>query len=154
MNGSTKERMVYSALDLIAAQPETYPSAFFYGTAEQAERCAERFLRSLAACRPTESAFVSDAETFCADCFAKLSGEGSLECPEQYRDCDVLLMFDVEKFSGKVCAMEMFYSLFNSFCENGKQIVLFSAFAPYDIPKLEQRNLAQFEGCLIWSMDE
>lgn len=153
MKDTTEAGMTSLLMKQLAKQPETYPCAFLYGSDDRAEQCAEQFLRCLSICRPNASTCLTDAEALWRDIFSNLRSGNVPSVPEQCQDCDVLIMFNVEKLGGMYATQELFYGLFDELTEHGKQVLLFSACAPHEIEKLERRNLTQFEGCLVWSMN-
>ncbi len=68
---------------------------------------------------------------------------------EKYRQCDVLLIDDVQFFSNKIQTQEEFFHTFNELHNAKKQIVLTSDKPPKMINGLEQRLQTRFEWGLI-----
>ncbi len=68
---------------------------------------------------------------------------------DKYRQCDILLIDDVQFFSGKVQTQEEFFHTFNELHNAKKQIVLTSDKPPKMINGLEQRLQTRFEWGLI-----
>ena len=63
---------------------------------------------------------------------------------EKYRKFDVLIMDDIQFFSGKQSTQDEFFHLFNAFYDNNKQIV-FSSDRHYNyIPEIEDRLRSRF----------
>jgi chromosomal replication initiator protein len=65
------------------------------------------------------------------------------------KECDVLLMDDLQFMAGKDRTQDEFFHTFNSLYEQNKQIVLTSDKYPQEIPELEERLRSRFQWGLI-----
>jgi len=62
-----------------------------------------------------------------------------------YQIIDVLIIDDVQFFSGKAGTQDVFFHIFNHLHQNGKQVILTSDKAPVDMQDIEQRLLSRFK---------
>ena len=62
-----------------------------------------------------------------------------------YQMIDVLIIDDVEFFSGRSGTQDVFFHIFNHLHQNGKQVILTSDRAPVDMQDIEQRLLSRFK---------
>ncbi|MCT4622974.1 MAG: chromosomal replication initiator protein DnaA, partial [Schleiferiaceae bacterium] len=62
-----------------------------------------------------------------------------------YQMIDVLIIDDVQSFSGKEKTQDVFFEIFNHLHQQGKQVVLTSDRAPVDMQGMEQRLLSRFK---------
>lgn len=62
-----------------------------------------------------------------------------------YQLIDVLIIDDVQFFSGKQGTQDVFFHIFNYLHQNNKQVILTSDKAPVDMQDIEQRLLSRFK---------
>lgn len=88
-------------------------------------------------------------EDFTNQLIESLSKQEMNEFRERYRNCDILLIDDIQFIAGKNSTQEEFFHTFNSLYEEHKQIILSSDRPPKDIQTLEERLKTRFEWGLI-----
>jgi len=83
-------------------------------------------------------------ETFTSEFIAALREERIEEFTNKYRECDLLLIDDVQFLEGKIQTQEEMFHTFNTLYNNYKQIVLTSDQPPKDLTDLEARLTSRF----------
>lgn len=62
-----------------------------------------------------------------------------------YQSVDVLIVDDVQFFSGKAGSQEVFFHIFNHLHQSGRQIILTADKSPVDMRDMEERLLSRFK---------
>lgn len=89
------------------------------------------------------------AEQFLNDFLTRLNNNTMDRFRDKYRNCDYLLIDDVQFFGGKESVQQEFFHTFNELHNNKKQIVMTSDKAPKQILGLEERLKSRFEWGII-----
>ncbi|MCL4558601.1 MAG: chromosomal replication initiator protein DnaA [Deltaproteobacteria bacterium] len=89
------------------------------------------------------------AETFVNDLVNHLRDKKMDQFREVYRNCDVLLIDDIQFISNKERSQEEMFHTFNTLYQENKQIVFTSDRLPKEIPNIEERLKSRFEMGLI-----
>jgi chromosomal replication initiator protein len=84
------------------------------------------------------------SETFTNEFVQAIRNNRASEFSMFYRNIDVLIVDDIQFFSGKEKTQEEFFHIFNSLHQDGKQIILSSDRAPKDVPDIEERLISRF----------
>lgn len=93
------------------------------------------------------------AENFVTEFVNSLKYNTNDEFKRKYRGCDMLLVDDVQFFSGKKESQTELFHTFNELHQNGRQIILTSDRPPKEINDIEQRLLGRFEWGLLADID-
>lgn len=99
--------------------------------------------------QPAMRVMYATSEKFTNDFINSLSTNTTSEFTNLYRSVDVLLLDDIQFFTGKESTQVQFFHTFNTLHQNGKQIVLTSDRPPRDIRGLEERLLSRFQWGLV-----
>jgi len=92
-------------------------------------------------------------ETFLNDFVDALRMSATIAFKRRYRECDVLLIDDVQFMENKEGLQEEFFHTYNDLHGSGKQIVLTSDRPPKSIETLEDRLRSRFLSGLITQID-
>ncbi len=88
-------------------------------------------------------------ETFVSEFIDAVRHTATTDFKRRYRDCDVLLIDDIQLLEGKEATQEEFFHTFNSLYGAQKQIVITSDRPPKSIATLEDRMRSRFMSGLI-----
>lgn len=96
--------------------------------------------------RPSEaSVLYVSSERFTTEFVQSIQRNRISEFSMFYRQIDVLIVDDVQFFSGKEKTQEEFFHIFNALHQSGKQIVLSADRPPREIEGIEERLLSRFK---------
>ncbi len=89
------------------------------------------------------------SESFVTNIVEAIKNREISKFKENLKKIEVLILDDVQFFSGKEKSQEEFYHIFNLFYQQQKQIILSSDRPPKSIPALQERLRSRFEGGMI-----
>ncbi len=94
---------------------------------------------------PSKIVLYVQAEKFTHQFIDALKNNRTNDFVHFYQMVDVLIIDDVQFFTGKEKTQDVFFSIFNHLHQNGKQIVLTSDKPPIEMQGMEQRLLSRFK---------
>ena len=144
-------RFAYTAAKAVAEEPVfAYNPLFIYGSSGLGKThllCAIK--NSILGKNPSANIIFTRGEDFVNYIMEGLKNKNMDAVHEKFRNCDVLLVDDIQFIAGKPSTQEEFFHTFNALVSEGKQIVLTSDSTPKEIAHLEDRLRSRFEQGLI-----
>ncbi|MFM2154048.1 MAG: hypothetical protein RL199_2483 [Pseudomonadota bacterium] len=101
------------------------------------------------AVRPGTSVLYVSSEQFTNDLVTALQTKRMGEFRKRYRECDLLLVDDIQFFAGKQATMEEFFHTFNDLHAKGRQVIVTCDRAPAAIDGLEERLRSRLQWGLL-----
>jgi chromosomal replication initiator protein len=98
---------------------------------------------------PDKKVMYATSEKFTSDFISAISDRSVSDFTKLYRHVDVLIIDDIQFFTGKEGTQEQFFHTFNTLYHTGKQIILSSDRPPREIRGLEERLLSRFSWGLV-----
>ncbi len=144
-------KFAHAACVAVANHPATdYNPLFIYGPSGLGKThllyaITNEFKRK----RPDITVIYIKGEDFTNQMIECMARRSMNEFRDKYRNCDILMIDDIQFIAGKVSTQEEFFHTFNALHEDGKQIILTSDKPPRDIQTLEDRLKTRFEWGLI-----
>lgn len=147
--GSFNE-LAYSASQAIIKKPGVYNPLFIYGpTGLGKTHLIQATGNKLNEIFPNINIFYTSSEKFSQDYVNALKNNRINQFKNRYRNYDVLIMDDIQFFSGKEKLQEELFHLFNILYDRGKQIIFSSDKHPNYIIGLEDRLRSRFSAGMI-----
>ena len=144
-------RFAHAACVAVADRPAIeYNPLFIYGPSGLGKtHLLNAIINEIASKKPDIKVIYVKGDEFTNQLIDALSRQATKEFRDKYRNCDILLIDDIQFIAGKVSTQEEFFHTFNALYEDNKQIILTSDRPPKDIKTLEDRLKTRFEGGLI-----
>ena len=147
----SSNRFAHAAAQAVAATPgAAYNPLFIYGNSGLGKThllCA--ISNEIKRNNPDVDIIFTKGEEFVTLIVEGIKAKNMQEIHNKYRNCDILLVDDIQFIAGKESTQEEFFHTFNALTQDGKQIVLASDRAPKDIEILDERLRNRFEWGLI-----
>lgn len=97
---------------------------------------------------PNKIILYRTSEEFTNEVVEAIRSNDTARMKRKFRNVSLLIVDDVQFFSGKERAQEEFFHTFNALIDGGSQIVLSSDRSPSEIKGIEKRLLSRFQGGL------
>jgi len=146
--GGTNQ-FAFSAAQSVCEKPgEAYNPLFIYGGVGLGKT---HLMQSVGNRLQTQgkSVIYSSVEQFVNDFTRHLRNQTMDRFKDKYRNCDVLMIDDIQFLSGKTQTQEEFFHTFEALRAENKQIILTSDKQPKQIAGLEDRLISRFEWGLV-----
>jgi len=135
-----------AALAVSQAPARTYNPLFVYGGVGLGKTHLMQAIGQHVALRGTGGKVMYlSSEKFTNEFIDAIQNNSLVKFRKRYRQADLLLIDDIQFFSGKERSQEEFFHTFNTLFDGHKQIVLSSDRPPAEIANLEQRLVSRFE---------
>lgn len=143
--------VAYAAAQAIVQNPGTsYNPLFIYGgTGVGKTHLMLGIGNALLNKKPHAKIIYSPSEKFMNDYVEAIQNHKMAQLRTKYRSPDILLIDDIQFFSGREGTQEEFFHTFNELVGKNCQIVLTSDRSPHEIAKLEDRLKSRFAGGLM-----
>ncbi len=144
-------RFAHAASLAVAENPAvTYNPLFIWGDSGVGKtHLLQAILNHINEKSPEKSVLYCRSEDFTNNLINAIREGTTSQFHDMYRECDVLLMDDIQFIAGKDSTQEEFFNTFNALYHSQKQVVLTSDRPPKDIKILDQRLKSRFEMGLI-----
>lgn len=104
--------------------------------------------------RPNLNVVYVPIEKFVTDFVQSVRNNTSDAFHQQYRNCDVLLIDDIQSLAGKEGTQEEFFHTFEYLVNSGHQVVITSDRPPKQLRNMQPRLVSRFYGGLIVDISE
>lgn len=143
--------VAFAAAQAVTQNPGTaYNPLFIYGgTGVGKTHLMLGIGNAILAKKPHAKIIYSPSEKFMNDYVQAIQTHKMGDLRNKYRSPDVLLIDDIQFFSGREGTQEEFFHTFNELIGKNSQIVLTSDRAPHEIAKIEDRLKSRFAGGLM-----
>jgi chromosomal replication initiator protein len=145
-------QLAYAASMSVAENPgTTYNPLFIYGGAGLGKtHLLTAIGHHILKTKPTTRIIYASTETFVNEFITAIRFMKMDEFHQRYRkNCDVLLIDDIQFITNKTRTQEEFFHTFNTLYDSRRQIVITSDSYPQEIPELEERLRTRFQWGLI-----
>jgi chromosomal replication initiator protein len=152
---ASSNRLAHAAAQAVAETPgRSYNPLYIYGDSGLGKTHLLHAIGNYVRINfPKRTVLYVTTETFMNDFVDSLRMSTTIAFKRRYRECDVLLIDDVQFMQNKEGLQEEFFHTYNDLHGTGKQIVLTSDRPPKSIETLEDRLRSRFLSGLITEID-
>jgi len=145
-------QMAYALCESVSKKPASdYNPLFIYGSSGLGKTHMLQAIGNEAQ-KNNQSVIYTTSEQFMNDFTYNLRNKTPDRFRQKYRECDYLLIDDIQFLSGKEQTQEEFFHTFNELHSQNKQIVLTSDKPPKKIAGFEERLRSRFEWGMLVSV--
>lgn len=143
--------LAYAAAQAVIQNPGiSYNPLFIYGgTGVGKTHLMHGIGNALLSRNPHMKVVYGSSEKFTNDLIQSIQTKKTGDFRAKYRNCDLLLIDDIQFISGRDSTQEEFFHTFNELHTKNCQIILTSDRPPQEMQKLESRLISRFQGGLM-----
>lgn len=144
-------KFAYTASLRVAENPgSVFNPLFIYGNSGLGKtHLLNAIIEKIKSNNPEANIVYTTSENLTNELVFALNTKTTHDFHHKYRDCDALLIDDIQFIAGKTQTEEEIFHTFDTLIKAGKQIVLTSDKPPSAIPKIEDRLKTRFESGLL-----
>jgi len=148
--------LAYAASQTVINNPgKTYNPLFVYGeTGRGKTHIIQAVGNRIKTQYPDKKVYYLTSERFGNELLTALQEGKAQQFKDKYRKYDILIMDDIQFFSGKEKFQEEFFHLFNMYIDTGRQLLFSSDKHPNVIPGLEDRLRGRFSAGMVLDIPE
>jgi len=153
--GPYNELAFAASQNVIKNPGHSYNPLFIYGdTGRGKTHLIQAVGNKIKTAFPDKKIFYMTSERFGNELLTALQEGKGQQFKEKYRKYDVLIMDDIQFFSGKEKFQEEFFHLFNMYVDQNKQLIFSSDKHPNVIPGIEDRVRGRFNAGMVLDIPE
>ena len=141
-------QLAFTAAQGVAQNPGSYNPLFIFGGSGLGKTHLLQAIGNMALANDMKVVYVR-AEEYTNQLVSALKDKNTEEFRNRYRSVDMLLVDDVQFFSGKTQTTENFFHTFDELHNSNRQIAVTSDRPPRSIPALQAHLSSRFEGGLV-----
>lgn len=144
-------RLAHATAQAISNKPgEVYNPFFLYGGVGLGKtHLVQAIGNEILAKSPKKKVIYVSCERFANDFIQSIQNGKINDFKKAYRDCDVLIVDDIQFLSGKDGTQEEFFHTFNTLHQTNRQIVMTSDRVPQAIPQMAERLTSRFGSGMV-----